>query len=140
MKIFLVCLLVLAAPVAKSQSCSVPRPLTKTQQSMVQGTWSGHYQLSGKHTDLVVVVGAEEQKQYVAVSAPPLPGEPANELNRFCPNGAFHFRKELTEGSYEFDGVPEGDTIKGVLAVVTPRERLMGTFELTRTRGGYLDK
>lgn len=130
MKIFMAAALVLVGLTANSQSCSIPKPLTDAQKEMVKGEWTGYYELRGERIFFDVSIGSKEQ--FTVVSVPPLSGDPVSEENRFCASGAFHFKKVVGEGSYEFDGVPVGNIMKGTVEVESARERYSGTFRLMR--------
>lgn len=102
--------------------------------SSVKGDWTGYYEWKGKRTDFSVLIGSADKNNFTSVSSPPLAGEPLGEAIRFCGAGAFHFRKKIADGFFEFDGVPEGNLIKGTLVVESAGEKTTGVFELTRTR------
>jgi len=133
MRIFLAVFMIAVGYAAKSQSCAAPTPLTAKQVSLVKGDWTGHYEWKGKRTDFSVLIGSTDTDKFTSVSSPPLEGEALEEV-RFCGAGAFHFRKEVADGFFEFDGVPEGNLMKGTLVVESAGEKTTGVFELTRTR------
>jgi len=132
MRIFLAVGLVLVGLTGKSQSCSAPKPLTEAQAAMVKGDWTGYYELRGERIFFDVSIGLQEQKQFTLVLVPPLTGDPIEEENRFCGSGAFHFKKVVGVGLYEFDGVPVGDIMNGTVEVESAGEKHSGTFRLMR--------
>lgn len=134
MRIFLIAMLVLVGLTAKAQSCSAPKPLTTEQVSMVSGQWTGSYEIRGKKTEFTVAVGSPEINHFTSITSPPMAGDELGETYRFCGSGAFHFRKNLAEGYYEFDAVPVGGGMKGTLVVESNGVRTTGTFELVRER------
>ncbi len=133
MRVLLTAAMVLGSLTANSQSCSAPKPLSAAQVSMVKGEWKGHYDLKGERTEFAVII-ASENNPFTRISAPPLDGEPMKEEYRFCGGGAFHFKKKVAGGFYEFDGVPEGNTMNGTLVVEWGSENQTGTFAMTRSR------
>ncbi|MCW5912465.1 MAG: hypothetical protein KIT62_15460 [Cyclobacteriaceae bacterium] len=111
-----------------SQSCTIPQPLTKAQKEMVKGEWYGHYELDDGKTAFTVSVDFDADSNFVEVSNPPLKGNVAHEEYRFCGAGSFHFKKVVPGGYFEFDGVPQKNSINGTLVVLVGNVKKTGKF------------
>lgn len=127
-------LAVAAGVSAFGQTCSIPQPLTLQQKEMVKGNWAGYYDVDGKKTEFTVSIDFQSGTEAVAISNAPLQGTADHEEYRFCGAGAFHFKKVFADGSFEFDGVPIGDRVKGTLAIVNGDHKLSGEFQMERVR------
>lgn len=124
--------LILATSTAHAQTCSVPQPLTDAQKAMVSGKWVGHFELGGVRKDFSVQVDFQSGAEAVTITHPPAEGNINGENLRFCGSGAFHFRKTLAEGYFEFDGVPGEKEMRGSLVVIAKGARTAGDFVLLR--------
>ena len=130
--LLLVLTLAVVHNVVWSQSCSIPQPLTKEQKEMVKGDWQGHYELGDRKTDFTVSIDFDSKSNYVEVSNPPLEGNAENEEYRFCGAGAFHFKKILPGGFFEFDGVPQENSLNGTVVLSVGNIKKTGKFFLER--------
>jgi hypothetical protein len=124
--------LMLVSGLTNGQSCSVHQPLTDTQKAMVSGRWVGHYELGGIRRDFSVQVDFKSGTEAVTITNPPVEDKITDENLRFCPSGAFHFRKVIADGHFEFDGVPGAKEMKGSLVVVIKGGKKSGEFALQR--------
>lgn len=124
-------LLIFTYVTTKSQSCTIPQPLTEEQKEMVKGEWSGYYELDGVKAAFKVSVDFNIPDP-VQVSRPPLKGDATGEEYRFCGAGAFHFKKMIGNADYEFDGVPEENVMQGTLVILTKDVKRSGKFYLKK--------
>lgn len=115
-----------------SQSCTIPKPLTDEQKAMVGGRWNGHYELNGTRTPFNVDIDFGKSSDQVIISKHPLQGVVTAVKYRFCGAGAFHFRNDLDAGYFEFDGVPDKNTMTGSLVVSDQNKHTEGKFFLTK--------
>ncbi|MBX2966343.1 MAG: hypothetical protein KF845_09375 [Cyclobacteriaceae bacterium] len=115
-----------------SQSCTIPQPLTKEQKEMVRGEWHGHYELNAVKTAFTVSIDFDDDSNLAEISNPPLKGNVSHEEYRFCGAGAFHFKKVVPGGFFEFDGVPQGSSMDGTLVVLVGDVKKTGKFSLEK--------
>ena len=101
---------------------------------MVTGEWSGHYELDSSRIAFTVFVNLNSDQNIIEVSNPPLSGLAEYEEYRFCPAGAFHFKKNLSFGYFEFDGVPISNSIRETLVVSVGDVQKTGNFFIERVK------
>jgi hypothetical protein len=136
MKALFFLILTFVPNVVWSQSCNIPQPLTKYQKEIVKGVWCGHYELDNVKTAFTVSVDFDAESNFVEVSNPPVKGNIEYEEYRFCGAGAFHFKKVVPEGFFEFDGVPQKNFLNGTLVLLIGNVKKTGKFSLEKKVAG----
>ena len=107
--------------------------MTTKQVEQVKGVWTGSYKYEGKDYPMTVKLFTNS-KVSCSIEGAPVAGKETGEQIKFCDGGEFHFKKEVGEKSYEFQGTPKGNRIEGMLTVRKNDTRVgsNGRFQLEK--------